>query len=173
MRALVPAFGTALLLVAASSAGFLVLNSAFPSANVIDRDTNSRATSAGDPTTSTPLLVPTIRPDIYFAAISDRPVFVESRRPLELTVSIVEEDPEPSPIREPEPEVEVDVPAPNLVLHGVLTGGAKSSALVSLDGAEPEWIREGTEIAGWRLTTIEADAIELSETDRSLRIELY
>ena len=173
MRALFPAFGTALLLVAAISAGFLALNSPFSSADVIDRDTHSRARSAGDPTTSTPLLVPPQRPDIYFSTITNRPVFVESRRPLEVTLSIIEEDPESSPLREPEPEVEVDVPTPNLVLLGVLAGGARNSALVSLDGAAPEWVREGTYIAGWRLTTIEADAIELNETDQSLRIELY
>ncbi|MDA8747768.1 hypothetical protein N9M66_06110 [Litoreibacter sp.] len=175
MRTLLPLTGTLILIGILGAAGYLAMMTITPPQNghIISQDAANPNSS--NPLSVTPQLVPAPQPDTYFAAITDRPLFAPTRRANEAKPVAILEEPAPAttPVIVVQPEPEVEIPAPNLVLLGVLTGSARNSALISLNGSEPEWFRDGADIAGWKLTTIEADAIELSETDRSLRFELY
>lgn len=173
MRAALPAIGTVLLLGVTCGAGYFVLTTPTPSFAVVDKTADNSSIGTQSTDAEATRLSPRARPDIYFAAITDRPVFEQSRRPIE-SAPVADEEPsvpESEPVVTPEPEGKI--PEPNIVLLGVLTGGARNSALIALNGAEPEWVRQSAEVAGWILTTIESDAIELNEADRSLRIDLY
>lgn len=117
-------------------------------------------------------LTPNKRNDTYYTAITNRPLFEQTRRP-------VSQDAPP----EPEPEVEVEevaapaapeqIPPPDLRLLGVLSGGARNSALLSLAGDDAQWLSEGATLEGWTLSEIAPDHVLLTENKRELRVELY
>ena len=83
----------------------------------------------------------------------------------------------------PEPEVEApapeapaptqDSPPPDVRLLGVLSGGARTSALLSVAGDDPQWQDIGARIEGWTLDEIAADHVVFTEQERAHRVELY
>jgi hypothetical protein len=174
MNKLNPALGTLILIALTGSAGYLAFSVAKPSFTFIKLPEIGSEEVALEATAEAPDLVPDQRPEIYFAAILDRPLFAQSRRPQVLESASVQEAPVliPEPAPAPEPEA-VILPEPNVALLGITAGGAQNSALISVEGAEPEWLEEGSNISGWRIEGIKPSAIELSESGRSLRIELY
>jgi hypothetical protein len=91
--------------------------------------------------------------------ITARPVFSPSRRPFVIT----EEAPEPV----------ADLPLPPLQLIGVLLTEQQRTALVQEVGVgKPSWVREGADIQGWHVETIEQSRVHLSAGDRLETVEL-
>ena len=116
-------------------------------------------------------LAPSPRSDVYFNLITERPLFEPTRRPFLPVVAepVVEEDVEPAPV----PIVPVQVPPPDAALLGVMTGGARNAALVSLQGDDPNWLSEGDDLQGWNLGEITPGFIILEREGRRHRVELY
>lgn len=96
-----------------------------------------------------------------YADIEARPLFSPTRRP---------------PPPDQEPTVEEDEPAPvsrDLVLRGVATAGTDRVALIE-ERASRELVRatEGQSVGGWRVTSIEEQAVELEGRGGQLVLEL-
>ncbi len=111
-----------------------------------------------------PSVLPTPRPNVFYDAITDRPLFAPSRRP-NMISEVLE-------IEEPEQVQEIRRPD-NLVLSGVLDGTLSRSAFISVGGLEGEWFRTNDEIEGWAITDIGPDAITLTDGNDSFRLELF
>ncbi|MBO6924185.1 MAG: hypothetical protein JJ859_18385 [Roseicyclus sp.] len=111
---------------------------------------------------------PRPRNAIYYAAITDRPLFAPTRRPDVM-------DAPPGPEAEPEPDREIAFapPPPQVRLLGVLQTGTSASALLSIEGGAPVWVPEGADIEGWRMSEVSATSVVLTADDRSLRLEMY
>ncbi|MEL7092554.1 MAG: hypothetical protein AAFN94_12545 [Pseudomonadota bacterium] len=163
-----PILGSAALMAAAGYAVSLALHSTAPEIPVIRASQN--AAPQGN-TARQIKLAPNPRQDTFFAAITDRPLFSETRRP-------VVEQAAPAP----EPEVEIAAPAaappsesavPDAVLLGVLTGGARTAALLSIAGADPEWLSQGARIDSWTLAEVGSNSVLFKENEREHRVELY
>jgi hypothetical protein len=167
---LLPASGTLLLLALASALGFTLSRNAGMSAPSIPIPSDA---ALRPPAEATALDMPPPRPDVYYAAITERPLFSPQRRPT----------PEPgqAPVAEPEPAaaapapepVAVELTRPDLRLLGTMTGGARSTALIAQAEGEPVWLAEGDAIGGWTLSAISADSVELSRDSGSFRVDLY
>jgi hypothetical protein len=92
--------------------------------------------------------------------ITARPLFSPSRKPF-----VVPSDDEPAPA--------ADQPLPAVQLIGVLLTEEQRAALMQAEGAiEPGWVREGAEIQGWRVETIEQNRVHLRADDRLETVEL-
>lgn len=117
-------------------------------------------------------LAPNARDDAYYTAITDRPLFQESRRPLrtEAEPEIVAEVEDAAPSA---PATPTERPVPDVRLLGVLAGGARTAALLSLAGDDPEWHSLDTVIEGWTLAEIAATHVVFTEKEREHRVELY
>lgn len=108
------------------------------------------------------------RNDVYYAAITDRPVFEITRRP------IVEEKIEPTP--EAAIEVTVETPKPSLPdvkLLGVMSDGAIPRVLISVDEGLPVWLSEGEKIGGWTITEAGPNWLNISAGDNQIRLEIF
>ena len=89
-----------------------------------------------------------------------RPLFSPSRKPFVMAM----ED-EPAPV--------ADQPLPAVQLIGVLLTGGQRAALIQAEGAaEPGWVREGADVDGWRVETIEQNRVHLRADDRLETVEL-
>ncbi|MEQ6204725.1 hypothetical protein ABMC88_16910 [Sulfitobacter sp. HNIBRBA2951] len=110
------------------------------------------------------------RPDVFYAALLERPLFAPGRRPVvaEPEIEVVAQQ----EVREPTPEP-TKAPAPDLGLLGVMGTDNTNSALVANAGGDPIWITTGTTIAGWTVTNIGTDWLELNLDDETIRIEMY
>jgi hypothetical protein len=88
-----------------------------------------------------------------------RPLFSPSRRP----VVAVEQEAAPAPVEA----------LPALVLIGVLLTDQQRAALMQpADGGEPSWVREGSDVQGWRIEKIERNRVHLRANDRLDTVEL-
>ncbi|WP_299695261.1 hypothetical protein [uncultured Tateyamaria sp.] len=165
---ILPLMGTAALLGAAGIAGWTALNQSTADIAIV----GARVTGAE--TTVNPRLIdltPNARNEAFYTAITDRPLFAETRRPF------VAEAPALTPVEaEAEPEAPAPppvLPPPEVRLLGVLSGGAREAALLSIAGGDPEWFDIGSDIDGWRLSDIAPAEIQLTQNERALRVELY
>jgi hypothetical protein len=76
-------------------------------------------------------------------------------------------------ITEEAPEPVADLPLPPLQLIGVLLTEQQRTALVQEVGVgKPSWVREGADIQGWHVETIEQSRVHLSAGDRLETVEL-
>lgn len=116
-------------------------------------------------------LVPNLRDDAFYAAITDRPLFQDGRRPVADSSELAEPDVEDTAPELPAQPQEA-VP-PDVQLLGVLAGGARTSALLSIAGDDPQWLAVGADIEGWALSEIASDHVILIEQERAHRVDLY
>lgn len=166
MRFLLPLLGTVVLGLAAASMILLALQQVsttrsydLPEEREISRnDVDAAANSVSLPE----------RPDVFYAAITERPLFAQSRRP-EAFAAPPAEEPAPVEAGQPEPEV---LP-PNIDLHGVSGSVDHLRALLSVEGGAPEWFETNAIIQRWVLAEIGTDWIMLQHAGRSFRVELY
>ncbi|MHA6268367.1 hypothetical protein ACXYMP_16020 [Aliiroseovarius sp. CAU 1755] len=109
------------------------------------------------------------RPEVYFAAITERPIFAPTRRPVQAA-------------RDEKPAQTVEVTAPLLEqdevplavqVHGIRGQGDAYSALLSSGGQTPEWLDPGASIGGWKVSEIGSDWIIMNNGENSQRVELY
>lgn len=164
-----PLIGTTLLL---AGAGYAIFTAQGQDPVTIPLIGEQGPATQADTTARQIRLIPNARNDTYYTAITSRPLFEAARRPIEEDAA-----PEPAPEVEAEeveaPPAPTKMPAPDVRLLGVLTGGARSSALLSLAGDDPQWLATGAQVEGWALTDIAADHVILTENERELRVELY
>lgn len=166
---IIPLLGTALLLTAAAFVAKTAIEKERTQISIIAAQQNE--TLAGQSARQIDL-VPNARDDAFYTAITDRPLFHESRRPIA---------PETETVAEPAVEnIETEAPAPlpqatlpDVRLLGVLSGGTRTAALLSIAGDDPQWQSVGTEISGWTLKEIAADHVVFTEQERAHRVELY
>ncbi|MEP4627168.1 MAG: hypothetical protein ABJR46_16630 [Tateyamaria sp.] len=110
----------------------------------------------------------TVRPNIYYSATTERPLFLQSRRPTEL------EQLEKEVILEtPTKQLEPDAPPPAVALHGVSGSINDLRALLSIEGDAPDWFLTDAKIQQWVLVEIGADWVVLQRNEISFRVELY
>lgn len=83
-----------------------------------------------------------------FAEIDQRPIFNPTRRP----------------VVKPKPEEEkpVEIPPPDAALIGVVIDGDMKVAVMRVGGAELQNLKIGDGLAGWSITKIEPELVELS-----------
>lgn len=113
------------------------------------------------------------RPDVYYAAITERPVFDPSRRPYVPKVAATETAPKPA-VETPKPVAQaVETPPPEVNFQGIITRDERTAALIGLNGEAPAWVAQGDPIAGWTLSDIGNDWIEISRDARSIRVDMY
>jgi hypothetical protein len=165
MRAFLPWVGTGLLIVSASGLGMAALQPMRSIDSPVIRVVPDRPTGSLESDTLS-LLPP--RPAAYYLAIMERPLFAPSRRPAEQQALEVQ------PVaRQPEEPAEPQRPRPSLRLLGMMSNGASTSALISVDGGEATWITQGEPVAEWALSAIGPNWIELSLNGDLLHLDLY
>lgn len=115
----------------------------------------------------------TQRPDAYYAAITERPVFSPLRRPY--VPKVVTSAPISKPVLVvSKPVVQAaEAPPPEVTFQGVITRDERTAALIGLNGEAPTWVVQGDAIAGWTLSNIGNDWIEISRAARSIRVDMY
>lgn len=135
---------------------------------------------APTPLTSVPEEVPVNTMFNYLDQILARPIFEPSRQPLiapELIPEpVIEEEPEPEVLHDPEPEPVIEVertPPPAFELSGVLLQGTRSSALLTVETAEPVWVELDEVILEWKLRAIYPNYVELVNDGESIRLFLH
>ena len=147
-------------------------------AQVIEKAIDSGSDEFANPgETSAP---PPIDPSLKSAALN-RPLFSETRRPIEREIFVEEVSPSdtttPEVIEvEDEPVVEAPPPPPPLpsfTLSGVMVDGDHKSALISVDGGDAEWREEGYEEGQWRIISIEPERIVIRGQVEDALVDLY
>lgn len=111
--------------------------------------------------------LPPKRPDIFYTAITERPLFAPSRRPESIQAPIEQ------PIENLPEEEPIDLSAPSIRLLGIMGSNGGGRALIALDETTPVWLTKGAPIAAWRLSAIGPDWIEITLDERVLRVDLY
>lgn len=114
--------------------------------------------------------LPKPRPDIYYAAITDRPIFEPTRRPVTMAPTPVEVEPETIEVA---PTSSDRPPLPVVELLGVIRSSESGSALLSIDGGAALWFKEGATISGWRLNKVLDEQIEFVRDSESEIVDLY
>ncbi|MHA3915832.1 hypothetical protein [Halovulum sp. GXIMD14793] len=115
--------------------------------------------------------IATARPASYYSAITERPLFEVTRRPVRPDAPPPE--PKPEPVAVPEPEPEPKPVFPDVALMGVLMTGDTPRALLGLPGQDANWMRQGQEMAGWTVTKIAADHVEFKNQEEVVLLDLY
>jgi hypothetical protein len=73
----------------------------------------------------------------------------------------------------PAPPVAAPSPPPDVELTGVILGPSEQQAILKRpDEPEPQSVRVGADIDGWKITSISARSIVLTRADKSIEIKL-
>lgn len=112
------------------------------------------------------------RPVVYYAAITDRPLFEPTRRPFMREEAVPEFTAEPVD-EAPAPAAPTELPPPELTLQGVMTMDNNTVALIGINGDIPAWVSKGDTVSGWSLSKIGSDWVEISREARRIRVEMY
>lgn len=126
---------------------------------------------------SNEIVLPVRRGKLYYAAITDRPLFTPSRRP-HVVSSTESEKPTPD-IVEPEPvvdavvEVEIEEPMPDFRLLGVFAAGASRKALIAVGDNAPSWLEDGANIQGWNIGAVSTRGVTISKNGKTFDLEIY
>lgn len=167
MRRLLPYIGTGLLSVLATS---LLLKAANiePTANVLSANANQSELDGMEQRDRAPteLQLPQPRADVYYNAITDRPLFATNRRPF------VEDAPaKEAPIAfTTTPVIE---PRADVVLMGAMGRGDGMMALLKINDGKADWFAQGAQVQGWTVNKIEPTWVELTDGNTQLRLEMF
>jgi hypothetical protein len=108
------------------------------------------------------------RSDVYYKAITDRPLFEPTRRPISTDVPIEVAIEPIAPAQEPE-----ITPNANIKVYGILKSGTGGSALLSANDAERQWIGLNEKISGWTLKEISSEWVKVINRGDAKKIWLY
>ncbi|WP_457645940.1 hypothetical protein [Profundibacter sp.] len=114
----------------------------------------------------------TNRPAVYYAAITERPLFDPTRRPYAPEQVAVEPEVDEVP-KAPTPEPEQETPPPSISLQGIMTRDNKKAALIGINDGDSVWVLQGDPVADWTLSNIGNDWIEISRDARNIRVDMY
>ena len=113
-------------------------------------------------------------PDAAFAAITERPLFTETRRPRQPSSMSVQREvavkPKPDSIEAPSAPPR---PPPGIQLKGVMANGGARKALIEHGSGATKWMSEGETIEGWVLRRITSEQIALKRGEMTEIYELY
>ena len=126
---------------------------------------------ATNPETETPAWNAVRRPAVYYAAITDRPLFAPSRRPTPPDGSQAAVLPQAEAA--PAVDLSTETVVPVFTLHGTMAMAGAGSALIGADNQPPEWVAVGGSIAGFTLNTVGPDWAQLSSSKTELKLDLY
>ena len=112
------------------------------------------------------------RPAVYYAAITERPLFEPSRRPYTPETKTLPPEPEPV-IETAKPDEPTEQPPPAITLQGIMAGDERNTALVGVNGGSPVWVSKGDPVADWTVSNIGNDWIEISRKSRSIQVDMY
>jgi len=113
-----------------------------------------------------------LRPELYYRAITDRPLFSPTRRPHDFAPPALLEETVVEADANPEPDELLTGP-PDVILKGVMFSDAHKSALISVDGAAADWLDDGVLIEEWRLQINSPAEILLERGEDAVRVGLY
>jgi len=119
---------------------------------------------------STPVSLPKPRPELYYAAITNRPVFEPSRRPVYVSPEQVEPESQVVNIATADDGLS---PFPAVELLGVIRSSDSRSALLSIDGGAALWIKEGEMVVGWQLNRVSNEQVEFVRDSEREIVDLY
>ncbi|MEP6016989.1 MAG: hypothetical protein ABJ251_00700 [Paracoccaceae bacterium] len=166
IRFLLPLLGTTFLGLAAAGTTALAWQQLHVTANYALPE--ERVVQADDVNVKSNKATLAERPDVFYSAITERPLFSQTRRPAtfepaieEPVVEVVEEKPQQ------------EAPPPNVALHGVSGSVDNLRALLSIEDGAPDWFLTNAIIQQWVLSEIGSDWIVLRRNDKSFRVELY
>lgn len=165
IRWLAPLLGT-LVLVLSSGVAVLVADRTLRDIPDTPVHGAARMPLAAQPDAQAVTLLPGRHPAIYFAAITDRPLFAPTRRPgMELAAT---------PTAPPQPVSAVPSdPTADVQLLGTIMMGERASALLVIGNQPPSWIGVGTVVAGFKLSGVGPDWAELASDTKTVRLDLY
>ncbi len=172
MTRMLPALGTALLVVSSSYLGTTALGSVRAASSAREALTPPQ-TSVAPPGSAVNPDRPGEPPEELYQAILDRPLFAPSRRPMPVSAPPTPTTSLPTlePVATlPEPKT---VSPPSLALKGIVGGRDRSVAFVEQAGAEPAWLAQGMMIEDWELAVIGRDWIVLRQGEQEVRIDLF
>jgi len=166
---IMPFFGTSFLAAVTAGLGYLMMNPAADTADppppVPEAALPAAAVSADEIA-----ILPQARPAIFYTAITERPLFAPTRRPI-----VVDAEPEPtlSPVPDPTPAPTSLAPPTDLRLSGILGGGSDRSAYLGRGDGAGMWLRVDAQIDGWIISEIGPDWVTLTAGEDSFRLELF
>ncbi|MGB3316139.1 MAG: hypothetical protein WBB85_17190, partial [Albidovulum sp.] len=140
-RVLLPLAGTAGLLLILTAQGALLLRSDDRVEEGVDLQRVAEEPATAENAVAHPL--PSARPDIYYAAITERPLFSPTRRP-----QSSESEPEKA---EPVEDIAAESQdtgrdAPAIRLLGIMSGTGTPSALIAAEDGVSEWHKAGASL---------------------------
>lgn len=163
MRAALPAVGTALLAVTAVASLALAL----PALRKQDAAQRADLTAQQNMPSAAgeALVLPRPRPEIYYKAITDRPLFAPARRPLvgEVTEAV-------TPAAEP---VQPTARKPDVMLMGAMGNDKDMMALLKINDEDGQWFSVGENIDGWEVKKVTPTWVELTDGDTQFRVEMF
>ncbi|MEM6495895.1 MAG: hypothetical protein AAF709_04115 [Pseudomonadota bacterium] len=116
----------------------------------------------------------TEKSDDYYAAVFERPLFTEERRPFvpqrATTLTPAQAAAEPSAVTSEEP---VSPTPPDITLKGVMIDPEHRSALIEFPSGEAQWIDELASIGDWQLVQIGANSITIAHSGVTHVLPLY
>lgn len=114
--------------------------------------------------------LPSPRPEVFYNATTERPLFAPTRRPAEpyeeMEVAVVEDI-------EPVEETSEIAPIPEMELLGVFQNGPEETALIRIGEDEPIWIAAGQVEQGWSLDEVNANAVKIHRDDTYITLEMF
>lgn len=166
LSGILPFLGTATLTGIAAALGTLAFQTTPAAPDIVPTQTTDPVPQTTAQQNQT---LPSARPDVFYAAITERPLFAPTRRPVDnaTPAAVVTQAPEPA-VTAP-----VLTPPTDLKLSGILGGGTNRSAFVAREDGSGEWLRVDTKIEGWTITEIGPEWIVLSAGDDTFRLELF
>lgn len=128
-----------------------------------------RDTATGQETTR-PDTLPVPRPAVFYAAITQRPLFAPSRRPGKPLADAALPD-----ITSTDPVVSVvpPAPAPSITLKGTALTRDGWTALIGTEDQPAKWVSLGGTLYGFTLVAVGPDWAELTSETSDLKLELY
>lgn len=113
-------------------------------------------------------------PDSFYLALSERPLFSETRRPLDVEEGIERQ----SALTEPEPAVvdqgsAADPIPPDLRIKGLMVEATHQSALIEWPSGVSEWYSIKDKIDGWVIAEISINSVSLQYEEASKTYYIY
>lgn len=164
-----PILGTALLVATTVIVGQKALTPT-PEIALLDTPSTPGPGLIGGNTITRRPTVPSVRPEIYYNAILDRPLFAPTRAPRRAETETAHPTAEETLQNTP---VATNAPPSDVHLSGIIGEVNNRSALLGLDDTYGSWVRVDDEIEGWTITEIGADWLELSLDSQTYRLELF
>ncbi len=116
------------------------------------------------------LTFPSARPEIYYNAILERPLFAPTRAPQDSEPELGQTS---SAVTTQITPVATSAPATDIRLSGIIGSENNRSALLGSDDSNKDWMQVDDTINGWSITEIGADWVELSLDHQTYRLELF